>query len=154
MNLKDFLDFADFVKNVEKYEARVQSLKDENDRLETNIKLTAEVVDIPRTKELTEKLLTEARVTLASAKEEAKTIVERAKASYDKRLAEVTTKEAAAENALANSRTVLTEAQTLHSTLIAELQRQLSSVDKQQKALQASQTEVDERLVKLKSVMG
>jgi len=153
MNIKDFLDFVDFIKNVEKYEARVQVLKDENDRLETNIKLTSEVADIPRTKQLTEDLYASAKKELADAKEQAVDIKEKAKTVFDKRLAELTSREKAAEEKYQIATSTLKEAQELNSQLNATLQKQLQEFEARQLKLQETQFEVDTRLAKLKSVM-
>jgi len=153
MNIKDFLDFVDFIKNVEKYEARVQVLKDENDRLETNIKLTSEVADIPRTKQLTEDLYASAKKELADAKEQAVDIKEKAKTAFDKRLAELTSREKAAEEKYQIATSTLKEAQELNSQLNAALQKQLQEFEARQLKLQETQFEVDTRLAKLKSVM-
>jgi len=153
MNIKDFLDFIDFIKNVEKYEARVQVLKDENDRLETNIKLTSEVADIPRTKQLTEDLYASAKKELADAKEQAVDIKEKAKTVFDKRLAELTSREKAAEEKYQIATSTLKEAQELNSQLNATLQKQLQEFEARQLKLQETQFEVDTRLAKLKSVM-
>jgi cell division septum initiation protein DivIVA len=154
MNIKEFLDFVDFLKNVDKYEQRVKILQDENTRLEDNIRLTSEIADIPRTKELTAKLLKEADVTLADAKQEAVDIKEKAKATYDKRLSDLVVRETSANAALAESQKVFKEATTLHNTLIADLKKQLADVSVKSDALDKAQKEVDERLEKLKSVMG
>ena len=153
MNIKDFLDFVDFIKNVEKYEARVQVLKDENDRLETNIKLTSEVADIPRTKQLTEDLYASAKKELASAKEQAVEIKEKAKTAFDKRLGELTSREQAAEEKYQIATSTLKEAQDLNSQLNSALQKQLAEYEARQIKLQEAQAEVDARLAKLKSVM-
>ena len=153
MNIKDFLDFVDFIKNVEKYEARVQVLKDENDRLETNIKLTSEVADIPRTKQLTEDLYASAKKELSDAKEQAVDIKEKAKTVFDKRLAELTSREKAAEEKYQVATSTLKEAQELNSQLNAALQKQLQEFEAHQLKLQETQFEVDARLAKLKSVM-
>ena len=153
MNIKDFLDFVDFIKNVEKYEARVQVLKDENDRLETNIKLTSEVADIPRTKQLTEDLYASAKKELSDAKEQAVDIKEKAKTAFDKRLAELSSREKAAEEKYQVATSTLKEAQELNSQLNAALQKQLQEFEARQLQLQETQFEVDARLAKLKSVM-
>ena len=153
MNIKDFLDFVDFIKNVEKYEARVQVLKDENDRLETNIKLTSEVADIPRTKQLTEDLYASAKKELSDAKEQAVDIKEKAKTAFDKRLTELTSREKAAEEKYQVATSTLKEAQELNSQLNAALQKQLQEFEARQLKLQETQFEVDARLAKLKSVM-
>lgn len=154
MNINDFLDFVDFLKNVDKYEQRAKTLKDENDRLETNIRLTTEIADIPRTKELTAKLLDEARATLIAAKQEAVDLKDKAKTSYDKKLAEVLAKETEATNMLTESRATLKEAKELQTGLITELKKQEEAVAIKSTQLTASQQEVDERLAKLKAVMG
>ena len=153
MNIKDFLDFVDFIKNVEKYEARVHVLKDENDRLETNIKLTSEVADIPRTKQLTEDLYASAKKELSDAKEQAVDIKEKAKTAFDKRLAELSSREKAAEEKYQVATSTLKEAQELNSQLNAALQKQLQEFEARQLQLQETQFEVDARLAKLKSVM-
>lgn len=154
MNINDMLNFIDFIKDVDMYKKRLTALQDENARLETNIKLTAEVADIPRTKELTERLLNEARDTLKAAKTEAEEIKSKAKVVYDKRLAEVSAQETAASIALSDGRAAYKEAQDLHKTLIADLKKQQIAVEQKQAQLDASQAEVNTRLEKLKAVMG
>lgn len=154
MNIKDFLDFVDFLKNVDMYEKRVHVLRDENERLETNIKLTAEIADIPRTRQVTEQLLAEAREAAEAAKKEASEIKERAKTLYDKRIAEVTVRESEAVTKYEKGKEALKEAENLNATLNAQLRRQLSDLEISQAKLQVTQSEMEERLSKLKSVMG
>lgn len=154
MNLNDFLDFVDFVKNAEALGKQVQVLKDENDRLETNIKLTSEIADIPRTKELTANLLEDARVTLDQAKKEAADVKEKAKTAYQKQLADVSEREGKAQDLLKEARQALKDAETLHATLIKDLAAQLEAVKQKEDVLVKTQAEVSERLDKLKSVMG
>jgi len=153
MNIKDFLDFVDFIKNADKYEQRVQSLKDENDRLETNIKLTSEIADIPRTKALTEEMFLTAKQEVATAKETASDIKEKAKTVYDKRLADLVAREKDVENKAKEASSMLVEATSITQELNAGLRSQLSLAETKVKALEITQAEVDSRLAKLKSVM-
>lgn len=154
MNIKEFLDFVDFLKNVDKYEQRVKLLQDENTRLENNIRLTSEIADIPKTKELTAQLLEEAKVTLATAKQDAADIKEKAKTSFDKKLAEVLARETEATAKLAEGQKALKEANILHTGLIAELKKQQTELTAKEALLSSTQLEVEDRLAKLKSVMG
>jgi len=154
MNLNDFLAFVEFVKDVDKYQERVSALKAENDRLEKNIELTAQVANIPRVKELTEKKLEEARETLAAAQTEAVAIKEKAKNAYEARKVVLDQKETQAAEALSEGRRALQEARELHATLVAEAKRELADLQKRQEQVSQVQQEVTERLSKLKSVMG
>jgi flagellar biosynthesis/type III secretory pathway protein FliH len=154
MNLNDFLAFVEFVKDVDKYQERVSALKAENDRLEKNIELTAQVANIPRVKELTEKKLEEAREILAAAQAEAVAIKEKAKSAYEARKVVLDQKETQAAEALSEGRRALQEARELHATLVAEAKRELADLQKRQEQVSQVQQEVTERLSKLKSVMG
>ena len=154
MNMNDFLGFVDFLKNVDLYEERVKVLQDENTRLEDNIRLTSEIADIPRTKELTAQLLEEARTTLAKAKQDSADTREKAKTSYDKKLADVMLREAEAASVLASGNKAIQEANNLQLNLIAKLRKQESEVATKSALLETTQQEVAERLSKLKAVMG
>lgn len=154
MNIKDFLDFVAFVKDVEKYEARVQALKDENDRLETNIRLTSEVAEVAYNRERANKLHEEAKAVLEEAKAEALATKEKAKSVYDKRLADVAAREAVVLEKQTEAANLLKEAKAVNEQLNAELQKQLSIVATKEAALNEATKEVEERLAKLKSVMG
>ena len=154
MNMNDFLGFVDFLKNVDLYEERVKVLQDENTRLEDNIRLTSEIADIPRTKELTAQLLEEARTTLAKAKQDSADTREKAKTSYDKKLADVVLREAEAASVLASGNKSIQEANNLQLNLIAKLRKQESEVATKSALLETTQQEVAERLSKLKAVMG
>ena len=153
MNIKDFLDFVDFIKNVDKYEARVQTLKDENDRLEANIRYTTEVAEIANTKEVVAKLLSQAQKELDDAKLTAVEVKEKAKVVYDKRLAEVALRETATSEAQTLATATLKKAEDLNVILNASLVKQLSSLETKEVALDEKMLEVSARLAKLKSVM-
>lgn len=153
MNIKDFLDFVDFIKNVDKYEARVQTLKDENDRLEANIRYTSEVAEIANTKEVVAKLLSQAQKELDDAKLTAVEVKEKAKVVYDKRLAEVALRETATSEAQTLATATLKKAEDLNVILNASLVKQLSSLETKEVALDEKMLEVSARLAKLKSVM-
>jgi chromosome segregation ATPase len=154
MNIKEFLDFVAFIKDVDKYEARVKTLKDENDRLEANIRLTSEVAEVSYNRELAAKLHEEAKQVLADAKVVAAETKARSKTVYEKRLEEVVAREGAVRDASERNALALKEAKDLNEQLNAALQKQLAVLDAKEASLAEAEKEVKERLAKLKSVMG
>jgi hypothetical protein len=154
MNIKEFLDFVAFIKDVDKYEARVQTLKDENDRLETNIRLTSEVAEVSRNRELAAKLHEEAKKVLEDAKITASETKARAKTVYEKRLDEVVVREGDARELQSEAAETLKKAKDLNEQLNATLQNQLAILMAKEASLDEAEKEVRERLTKLKSVMG
>ena len=154
MNIKEFLDFVAFIKDVDKYEARVKTLKDENDRLEANIRLTSEVAEVSYNRELAAKLHEEAKQVLADAKVVAAETKARSKTVYEKRLEEVVARETAVRDESERNALALKEAKILNEQLNVSLQKQLAVLDAKEASLAEAEKEVKERLVKLKSVMG
>lgn len=154
MNIKEFLDFVAFVKDVEKYEARVQTLKDENGRLETNIRLTSEVAEVSRNRELAAKLHEEAKKILEDAKIAAAETKARAKTVYEKRLEEVVARESGVRELQSEAAETLKKAKDLNEQLNTALQNQLAVLASKEASLDEAEKEVRERLAKLKSVMG
>lgn len=153
MNIKDFLDFVDFIKNVDKYEARVQALKDENDRLEANIRLTSEVSEIAYTKERTDQLFEQAKKELDAAKITAADVKEKAKTSFDKKLADLVARETDVREKQADAYAKLKQAEDLNIKLNETLKTQVASLEAKEAELDKTQKEVNIRLAKLKSVM-
>jgi len=154
MNLNDFLDFVDAIKNVEKYEAQVKDLRDENERLEKNIAATAKVTELSALLEAAAIDQAEAKKLVKEAKEEAAKLKEAAKVSYDAKHAALVIREGEVAEKLLQASKALEAATTLNTETKETLAKELADVHARKAKLIADSAEVTERLAKLKAVMG
>lgn len=154
MNINDFLDFVDAIKNIEQYEKQVQTLKEENERLEKNIAATVKVGELSALLEKATKDAEEAAATLKAAKQEAISIKEVAKASYDKKEAAVALREVEIGVKLEKAQAALEQASKLNADTETRLTKELADVHARKTQLITANQEVAERLEKLKTVMG
>jgi len=154
MTITDFLKFVDAIKNLEQYEQQVKDLRDENERLEKNIKATAEVSELLSLREAAEKALEEATQTLKQAKAEAAATKEAAKTAYEKKEASLISRETEVVKQVAAANAVLASAQKLQADTENRLAKELKDVLARKEQLIVAEQEVAERLAKLKAVMG
>lgn len=157
MQFNEFLDILDLIKNVDKYEAALKQLTDRKQQIEDAIAEYHVVGDIGKAKQAAEKQKVEAVALLEKAKEEAKTIVDTSRSVYDKRHDELKKREILAEQAITNYTAI--QAQMIsRENEFASKERSIETLRKtlqtQQDELSIKSREVDERLGKLRQVMG
>lgn len=157
MEYKELLNFIEFVKNPEAFEAKLLELQAEQKRLQENIEATIKLGDLNRLYDEAQKTAQASESILAEAKAQAETIVTAAKHSYDARLAELEKRmqvlaesEKATAQALANANLHAAEAKKVTKSL----KDAQGAVILERQTLAAAQAEVDARLEKLKAVMG
>jgi F0F1-type ATP synthase membrane subunit b/b' len=157
MNFNDIFDFIQLVKDPKKYEAKLAELKAYDASIKANIALSDDVNDIETAKKLAAEALNKNNAILAEANKEAAKIMDGARAVYDQKFQELGATQREAENAIAKQKqqelVMKQQANALakDQSDIADLRAQLQAERQQVAQLQK---EVDERLEKLKSVMG
>ena len=157
MNFDELFDFVQLIKDPKKYEAKLLELKAYDASIKANIALSDDVNDIETAKKMAVEALNKNNAILANANAEAQKILDGARAVYDKKFQELGATQREAENAIAKQKqqelVIKQQAEALAKDQndLAALRSQLE-VERQQVA--QLQKEVDERLEKLKSVMG
>lgn len=157
MQFDDFLSVLDLLQNPAKYAAQIDSLTQRHEEIKTSIEHLNARVDVAVTKEQADQMVVDASTTLSDAKEQASKIVTEAQRSFDSRLADLQVRETAAEQAIQvyqNAKLQWAERKAEHmakEAQIVEAQRKLIA---DQEALRTKQLEVDDRLNKLRQVMG
>ena len=157
MSFDDLFDFIQLVKEPKKYEAKLLELKAYDASIKANIALSDDINDIETAKKLAAEALNKNNEILANANKEAEKIMEAARAVYDKKFQELDALRRQADETIASTKQQQ-----------QELKNQVSSLKKEQEAASATRlqleaerqevaklkTEVEDRLQKLKSVMG
>lgn len=157
MQFEEFLSVLDLLKNPAKYEAQIADLQERDKAIQESIKQLGVVGDIAKAKDAAAKLQEKAQAAVDKATKEAESIVAGARSAYDKRNEELKAKEVIADQAIANYNTIKNQQAARENELrqqekaVAALQEALA---KQQAELAVKQAEVDERLTKLRQVMG
>ena len=157
MQFDDFLKVLDLLQNPDKYAAQIAELTQRHESIQVSIEHMNNRIAVAVTQEEADKNLAEAKKIVADAKEEAKKIVEKAGASFDKKLADLVVRETAADQAIQahqNAKLMWAERKAEHiakENQLASLRKQL---DDGLADLAVKQAEVDARLNKLRQAMG
>jgi DNA repair exonuclease SbcCD ATPase subunit len=157
MQFDAFLSVIDLLKDTKKYEDKITELKAREQAIQDSITKLGVVGDIAKAKSKAESLLTSASDEVAKAKAEADKIVADARIVYEKRHSELQAREVVADQALANYNTIRNQLASREHELRTQekaVEALRSVLEAQQAKLTASQLEVDERLAKLRGVMG
>lgn len=157
MNFDEFLKVLDLLKDPSKYEAKVAELQAREVAIQESIKSLGVVGDIAKAKKKAEALVAEAEAKVIKAQDEAEVIVTAAHNAYNTKLANLQAKEVVADQALANYNTIKEQTASREAALRAsekEIEKARAQLTKDQQELSAKQAEVDERLAKLRQVMG
>lgn len=157
MQFDEFIKILDLLKEPAKYEAQMKMLKDQQDSIQESIKQLGVVGNIVTAKKKADNLTEIAEKKLADAQVEAEKIISTAQKSFDERYADLVKREAAADEAMTTFRNhKMTWGARAEEHRAKE--QQLHSMEKGLLAGQAElakrQAEVDERLAKLRQVMG
>jgi hypothetical protein len=157
MNIQDVVTFLELIKDPTVFEQRVQRLVDEQNKLNSLIETVGKVSDINAMRELAGKRVQEADDLLEKAKADSEKIRETAANTYVKRNATLDKREAVVQEQLQKSLEALETAQQIEASFAAtskELkERERIVLEREQKAVVLEQ-ELQERLEKLRSVMG
>jgi hypothetical protein len=157
MNIQDVVTFLELIKDPTVFEQRVQRLVDEQNKLNSLIETVGKVSDINSMRELAGKRVQEADDLLEKAKADSEKIRETAANTYVKRNATLDKREAVVQEQLQKSLEALETAQQIEASFAAtskELkERERIVLEREQKAVVLEQ-ELQERLEKLRSVMG
>lgn len=157
MQFDEFLSVIDLLKDTKKYEAKVAELTSREDSINAAIAQMNEKSGIISTLEGAQKKLAEAAAVLEDAQVQKQSIIAGAQAAYDKRNLDLKAREIIADQAVANYNTIKNQQAAREDMLRAkekEADALRASLQKQQDALTEKQLEVDERLAKLRQVMG
>lgn len=157
MKFDDFIDILNLLKNPEQYEKKVLELKKHEDEIKKNIGFSADLGKIEALKQKAEKLMSEAEAKLAKAELDAAKTVSDAKSVFDKRNLDLSVREQAATAAIQDAAMARAE----KAQAMAEVKQRNKELDEKVAKLVADQMHVDEltaelneRLKKLRSVMG
>ncbi len=157
MNLQAISDFLDIVQNPDKYQKALDTLKKEQEKLDTLIATVGKVSEINKIKEQIKKTLDEAEKTLEEARVTSTETITKAGETYKKRLDAVTKREAEVQEQVQKALGLNEETKNIQETFTAqrkELDRREGIVlEREQKAVTLEQ-ELNERLEKLRQVMG
>lgn len=157
MQFDEFIKILDLLKEPAKYEAQMKMLKDQQDSIQESIKELGVVGDIAKAKKKADNLTSIAEKTLEDAKVEAEKIVATAQKSFDERYADLLKREAAADEAMTtfrNQKITWASRAEEHRAKEQQLYNMEKSLLAGQAELAKRQAEVDERLTKLRQVMG
>ena len=157
MQFEEFLSVIDLLKDTTKYEAKVKELTDRQQAIQESIATLGVVGDISKAKQKAEALVAKGEATVAAAKAEAEKILADAKTAYDKRYAEIQTREVIADQALTNYNTIKSQLASREDALRTQekaSQALHEALQAQQEELAIKQVELDARLEKLRQVMG
>ena len=157
MNFEEFLKVLDLLKDPSKYEAKVAELQAREVAIQESIKSLGIVGDIAKAKKKAEALIAEAEAKVIKAQDEAEVIVASAQSAFNTKLTALQAKEVVADQALANYNTMKEQTASREAALRAsekEIEKARAQLTKDQQELATKQAEVDERLAKLRQVMG
>ncbi len=157
MKFEEFLEVLDLLKDPSKYEAKVAELQAREVAIQESIKSLGIVGDIAKAKKKAEALVAEAEAKVIKAQDEAEVIVASAQSAFNTKLAALQAKEVVADQALANYNTIKEQTASREAALRVsekEIEKARAQLTKDQQELATKQAEVDERLAKLRQVMG
>lgn len=157
MQFEEFLSVIDLLKDTKKYEAKVAELKAREQAIQDSITQLGVVGDVVKAKAQADATIVKAEDLLAKATKQAEQVLAGAQTAYDKRHTELQAREVVADQALANYNTIKNQLASREDALRAkekEADALRAALQKQQEELSVKQVEVDERLAKLRQVMG
>jgi chromosome segregation ATPase len=157
MQFDEFLSVIDLLKDTTKYEAKVKELKAREQAIQDAITQLGIVGDVAKAQAKVKTLSDKAEVLVANAQAQAEDIISGAQNAFNKRHDELKAREVIADQALTNYNTIKSQLASREDTLRSQekvVETLRESLQKQQDELSIKQLEVDERLSKLRQVMG
>lgn len=157
MQFDEFLSVIDLLKDTKKYEAKVAELKAREQAIQDSITQLNVVGDINKAQTKANAAVLKAEETLSAASKQADQIIAAAQVVFDKRHAELKEREMVAEQAITDYNTIKSQLASREEVFrskekAVEALREI--LQKQQDEFTVKQAEVDERLTKLRQVMG
>jgi len=153
----DFLEVFDLLKNPEKYESLLRQLIEREKAIKDNIALSDDVSDINTAKQLAADALNEALAIKEEAKKEAEKIKAGQRAAFDKKFADLAAKQVEADQAISDKKAMeqwVRSREVEFAARAKELTAQENSLYTVKMANESLNKELQERLEKLRSVMG
>lgn len=157
MQFDDFLKVIDLLKNPDSYKAQVDELTTRNQAIQDSIAQLNIGSDIAQARAAAQALNDQAQVMVAQATAQAADIIVGAQRAFDVKYAEIAVRELSADQALANYNSIKTQWTARDNDLrVAEkaLATGQAQLQQDQSDLRIKQAEVDDRLSKLRQVMG
>lgn len=157
MQFDEFLSVIDLLKDTKKYEAKVAELKAREQAIQDSITQLNVVGDINKAQTKANAAVLKAEETLSAASKQADQIIAAAQVVFDKRHAELKEREMVAEQAITDYNAIKSQLASREEVFrskekAVEALREI--LQKQQDEFTVKQAEVDERLTKLRQVMG
>lgn len=157
MQFDEFLSVIDLLKDTAKYSTRIAGLQAREKAIVDATTQLGIVGDIAKAKQQAAKLKEQASAAVEAATNEAAKIVSGAQTAFDKRHAELKEREVVADQAVTNYNVIKAHQASREDTLRAK-EKELESLrvvlQKQLDEVAVKQVEVDDRLTKLRQVMG
>lgn len=157
MNFNDISAFLDLVKDPVKYEAQLQTLKEEQDRLTAIVADVTKVNSVAGYVQAAEKALNIAKAKAEKIVTDAEKEIEKRQAVYDKMMADATKKQQAADTSLGLVNEKLATSQAALSEVKARevgLAKAEAAITSRTETLNTLIAEYEEKVAKLRSVMA
>ena len=157
MQFDAFLSILDLLQNPDKYAAQIAELKRQNEVIQASTKEYGLTGDVVRAQKKADKAMEDAVAFIEKTKVEAAKILADATSAFDARYADLQTREVAAEQAITafrNSKLTWAQRQAEHKAKEESIAASQKQLEAGYAALAEKQKEVDERLAKLRQVMG
>ena len=157
MQFDDFLKIIDLLKNPDSYQAQVAELTARNQAIQDSITQLNIGSDIAQATAAAHALNDQAQAMIVQATAQAADIIAGAQKAFDSKYAEIAIREVAADQALANYNGIKVQWAARDGELrVAEkaLAAGQAQLLQDQSDLRVKQAEVDDRLTKLRQVMG
>ena len=157
MQFDEFLGILELLKNSSKYEAKVEELKQRQEAIQESITTLGVVGDIAKAKTQAESLVTKGKELVTKAEAQAASLLAGAQVAYEDKHKALQAREVLAGEALAKYKTI-TEQFAFRDSALRVVEKQAEALRKQldiqSSELSVKQKELDERLAKLRQVMG
>lgn len=157
MQFDEFLSVIDLLKDTTKYTSRVTELQTREKAIKDATEQLGIVGDIAKAKQQVEKLNEQAKAAVETANTQAAKIIADAQAAFDKRHTELKAREVVADQAISNYNTIKASQASREDALRSkekEVDALRNALQQQLSEVAGKQLEVDERLAKLRQVMG
>ena len=157
MQFDEFLSVIDLLKDTAKYSTRIAELQAREKAIVDATTQLGIVGDIAKAKQQAAKLKEQASAAVEAATNEAAKIVSGAQTAFDKRHAELKEREVVADQAVTNYNVIKAHQASREDSLRTkekELEVLRVVLQKQLDEVAVKQVEVDDRLTKLRQVMG
>lgn len=157
MQFDEFLSVIDLLKDTKKYEAKVAELKAREQAIQDSITQLNVVGDINKAQSKANAAVLKAEDMLSAASKQADQIIAAAQVVFDKRHTDLKEREMVAEQAISDYHAIKSQLASREEVFRSKekaVESLREILQKQQDEFTAKHAEVDERLAKLRQVMG